>query len=44
MNGATHAATPKQRRVRSVDHGVDVKCRDVAADHAQYSRHREASE
>jgi hypothetical protein len=44
MNGAIHATTPKQRRVRSVDHGVDVKCCDVAADHAQFSRHKEASE
>jgi hypothetical protein len=44
MNGAIHATTPQQRRVRSVDHGVDVKCCDVAADHAQFSRHNEASE
>ncbi len=44
MNGAIHATTPKQRRVRSVDHGVDVKCCDIATDHAQFSRHKEASE
>jgi hypothetical protein len=44
MNGAIHAAATKQLRVRSVDHGVDVKCCDIAADHAQFSRHKEAFE